>query len=208
MINSRNVLTKRLSQSAAHAANKPERHKTAFRTFMIQKWSCMVKVLKPVPVVAEYKPLCFLKHQEPQPRQAHSRNKHSRWRLSPVAHALSCWCRGSVWGSSRLHHASPPDRRESEWQRGWRDKFMGSAPVSLSQGQQQSHIHTVHKYVPLISPRWVKMTRVTTTATHFTSKGNYPAAVNLQSRISRALFCRHVQGLLQEFCMTHTLWSD
>lgn len=29
----------------------------------------MVKALKPVPAVAEYKPLCFLKHQETQPRQ-------------------------------------------------------------------------------------------------------------------------------------------
>ena len=28
-----------------------------------------MKALKPVPAVAEYKPLCFLKHQETQPRQ-------------------------------------------------------------------------------------------------------------------------------------------
>lgn len=62
------MLTKRLSTSATSAANKPEWHKTAFRTSMIQIWSRLVKVLKPVPAVAGYKPLCFLKYRETQPR--------------------------------------------------------------------------------------------------------------------------------------------
>lgn len=117
------MLTKRLSPSEAHVANKPEWHKTAFRTFMIQIWSRLVKVLKPVPVVAECKPLYFLKHRENPAKTVHSGNKHSQWRLSPAAHALSCWCRGSVWGSSRLHRASPPDRRESGRERERRDKL-------------------------------------------------------------------------------------
>lgn len=50
--------------SAPCQANKPERHKTAFRTFIIQIWSCTTRALKPVPAAAERKPLCFLKHQE------------------------------------------------------------------------------------------------------------------------------------------------
>lgn len=210
MINSRNVLTKRLSQSAAHAANKPERHKTAFRTFMIQKWSCMVKVLKPVPVVAEYKPLCFLKHQETQPRQRTAEtNTHGEdfLRLPTRSHVGVVDLFEDHPGFIMLPHLTGGKASEKEkdeinlW-----DQHQ-SRLVRDSNSLTSKIVHTVHKYVPLISPRWVKMTRVTT-VTHFTSKGNYPAAVNLQSRISRPLFCRHVQGLLQEFWMTHTLWSD
>lgn len=63
------MLTKKLCPSAAKAANKPEWHKTAFGTSVIQIWSCLVKVLKPAAAVAECKPLCFLKHRETQPRR-------------------------------------------------------------------------------------------------------------------------------------------
>lgn len=135
----KHVLTKRLSQSAAQAANKPERHKTAFRTFIIQIWSCMVKALKPVPAVAEYKPLCFLKHQETQPRQRTAEtNTHGEdfLRLPTRSHVGVVDLFEDHPGFIMLPHLTGGKSRRK---RG--DKFTGSAPVSFTQGQQQPHIH-------------------------------------------------------------------
>lgn len=94
------------SLSSFYSGSKPNWHKTAFR---IVTWSYTEGESKPATAVTEYKPLCFLKEPDESEQR---RNKHWRWRLSPVARALSCWCRGSAWGSSTLHRASPPDGRE------------------------------------------------------------------------------------------------
>lgn len=134
-----NMLTKRLSQSAAQAANKPERHKTAFRAFMIQIWSCMVKVLKPVPVVAEYKLLCFFKHAETQPRRHSERQTLTVKTFSGCPRALML----VSWICLRIIQASscfPTWQEGRQVKKGRRDKFMGSAPVSLTQGQWQCRI--------------------------------------------------------------------
>lgn len=208
MINSRNMLTKRLSQSAAHAANKPEWHKTAFRTIIIQIWSCTENVLKPVPAVAEHKPLCLLKHPEIQPRQrAGETNTHGEdfLRLPTRSHVGVVDLFEDHPGFIVLPHLTGGKAKEREDKLNSCDHHQSRL---LKDGNRlpSTVIYTIHKHTPLIPPRWAKIMRVTTTVTHFTSKGNYPAAANLLALILRLLF--RIYGLLQEFWMTHTVWSD
>lgn len=110
--------------------NKPEWHKTAFRTFIIQIWSCTVKAFKPVPAVAEHKPLCFLKHQEAPAKTDSAPQKQTltvkTFSGCPRALMLVSWiCLRIIQASSCF-----PTWQEGE--RGRRgDKFTGSASASL-----------------------------------------------------------------------------
>lgn len=154
----------------------------------------MVKALKPVPAVAEYKPLCFLKHQETQPRQRTAEtNTHGEdflW-LPTRSHVGVVDLFEDHPGFIMLPHLTGgKSRRKREGEINSWDQHQ-SCSLRDSSSLTSTIIYTVHKYIPLISPRWAKMMRVTTTVTHFTSKDNYPTAANLLSRISRLLFCRH-----------------
>lgn len=187
---SRNMSTKRLSQTAAHAANKPEWHKTAFRSIIIQMWSCTENVLKPVPVVAEYKPLCFLKHPETQPRQrAGETNTHSEdfLRLPTRSHVGVVDLFEDHPGFIVLPHLTGGKVRAREDKINSCDQHQSRL---LRDGNRlpSAIIYTAHKYTPLISLTRAKIMRVTTTVTHFTSKGNYPAAEKLLALIFRLLF--------------------
>lgn len=160
---------------------------------VIQTWFCLVKESKPVPVVAENKPLCFLKHRKIQPRLWNIRSKHSQWRLSPAAHVLSCWCRGSAWGSSSPRRASQPVRKERETSD---SKDETHLPDASSSNHLTSAI-TVHEVGPLICQWWF-----TTEVTNFASQQN-----NQLLEISMLLFSKHAEGQL---CMSHTflVWSN
>lgn len=96
----------------------------------------MVKALKPVPAVAGYKPLCFLKHQETLPRQRTAEtNTHGEdfLRLPTRSHVGVVDLFEDHPGFIMLPYLTAGKGKG-------RDKFMGSAPVSLTQGQHQFHI--------------------------------------------------------------------
>lgn len=180
----KHVLTKRLSLSAAHTPHKPEWHKTAFRTFIIQMWSCTVKALKPVPAVAGYKPLCFLKRQETQPKTEPNTHSEDFFRLPTCSHVGVVYLFEDHPAFIMLPHLTGVKRevRKRRCVQRWPHLFRGIESLTTTL------VYSAHEYEPLISPRWTKMMGVTTTVSHFTSKGNYPTAESLLSQISKPPF--------------------
>lgn len=134
---SRNMLPVRLSQSAAHTAN-PVSLSGTFGTFVIHIWSCTVKEFKPVPAVAKYKPLCFLKHQENRRREhAVETDTHSEdfLRLPTRSHVGVVDLFEDHPGFIMLPHLTEGEVGErAKWH-----EFIRSATVFLTQGQQCSH---------------------------------------------------------------------
>lgn len=143
--------------------------------------------------MAGYKPLCFLKHQETQPRQRTAEtNTHGEdfLRLPTRSHVGVVDLFEDHPGFIMLPHLTGGKAGEKK-----EDEIN-------SWDQQQSHllrdsnsptskiIYTVQKSFDF--SEMGKNDESHDTATHFTSRGNYPATANLLSRISRLPFCRHV----------------
>lgn len=182
------MLTKKLSPSAANAANKPEWHKTAFRTSVIQIWSCLVKVLKPVPAVAECKPLYFLKQQETQPsRCTAGTNTHGEdfLRLPTRSHVGVVNLFEDHPGFVVLPHLTGGDRaaetgreRQKRERERWR-AFVWSETIWLWDSNSLTFEIVDTPYnMPLIFSFNGSIINIAA-VTHFTSKDNYPGAVDL-----------------------------
>lgn len=149
---------------------------------MSQTWSCLVKALKPVPVVVEYKPLCFLEHPEIQPKQHTAEiNTHGEdfLRLPTCSHVGVVDLFEDHPGFVMLPHltggrVSGKRRRQMNL---W-DQHQHSL-LRDSNSLTSKIIYSLHICIPLITPRLVEVMRVRATMIHFTSNVDHPAAVNL-----------------------------